>query len=125
MKSRLFQLIYYGLPALFVAVSALALNSGTFLKRPFGAHDDIAAHLEQLLSHTEEQRWEDAGATVRQLGEAWRHVRGRVRLSSAFEEVEAFDLELAGLQGALESGDASQTRIAVRRLLALWEDIGS
>lgn len=125
MRGRLLRILYYGLPALIVAVSVLALNSGTFLKRPLGSHDDVAAHLRQLLDHTEGERWEDAGGAVYGLSEAWRRVRGRVRLTSTLEEVETFDLELAGLRGALETGDAALARISAHRLLALWEDLGS
>lgn len=125
MKGRLLRLIYYGLPVLVVAASVLALNSGILLKRPSGEHDDVAGHLRVLLDHAEAQRWEAAEDAARKAGEAWLRMRGRIHLTSARDEVETFDLELAGLQGALESGDRSQARIAARRLLALWEDIGS
>lgn len=125
MKGRLLKAIYYGLPALIVAASVLTLNSGSLLKRPFGAHDDVPGHLQQLLSHTDGQRWEEAAEVERRVSEAWQRIRGRVRLTSTLDEVETFDLELAELRGALETGDAGQTRIAVYRLLALWEDLGS
>ncbi|BAD42252.1 DUF4363 family protein [Symbiobacterium thermophilum] len=125
MRSRLLRLIYYGLPALVVAVSVLALNSGILLKRPSGEHDDVAGHLRLLLHHADTQRWEEARDAARKAGEAWLRMRGRIHLTSARDEVETFDLELAGLRGALETGDPVQARIAVHRLLALWEDLGS
>ena len=70
MRSRLLRLIYYGLPALVVAVSVLALNSGILLKRPSGEHDDVAGHLRLLLHHADTQRWEEARDAARSTAEA-------------------------------------------------------
>lgn len=125
MKGRLFQLLYYGLPALVIAVSVLALNSGPLLKRPIGNHGDVPAQLEALLPLAEAERWADAKAAAERVGADWERLRRRIHLTSARDEVETFDLELAALRGAIEAGDAALTRVAVRRLLALWADLGA
>ena len=120
-----FRTIYFGLPILILAVSVLGMNSGTILKRPMGNDDRVEASIQSVMDLAAAGRWSEASTAMEQAHSSWRKVKGRIHFTSATDEIELFDLELAGLQGAVEGGDTNQVRIAVRRLMALWEDLGS
>ncbi|WP_374711496.1 DUF4363 family protein [Symbiobacterium terraclitae] len=124
MNARMRQLIYIGLPVVIVTVTVLLFNMGGILKRSFGADDDVAGRLNQLLSLTQQRDWDRAHTTIDDVSQAWQRVRGRIHITSTTDEIELFDLELAGLRGAVDTRDEVQANIAVRRLIALWEDIG-
>lgn len=124
MNGRIRQVVYIGLPVVIVVATVLLFNTGGLLKRSFGDGDDVAGGLNQLLSLAQQRDWDRAHATAEDLSRAWQRVRGRIYLTSTADEIEWFDLELAGLRGALDTGDEAQASIAVRRLLALWEDLG-
>jgi hypothetical protein len=125
MKAWLLKALYFGLPALLLAATVLVLNTGTIMKRPMSQDDNVPDNLQALLSLAVNQEWDEARSTVEHIHRAWNKVRGRVHITSTTDEIELFDLELAGLQGAVEGSDATQVRMAVRRLTALWDDLGS
>ena len=113
MRGRLLRLLYYGLPALDRRRLGAGPELGDLPEAAVGEATTTSRHTSGSFSTT---RKGSAGRTpadaAHGLSEAWRRVRGRVRLTSTLEEVETFDLELAGLRGALETGDAGLARIA-------------
>lgn len=124
-KAWLFRMLYYGLPTLFLVGCVLALNSGPMLKRPLGSEDDVQAQLQQVAELALSGRWEEAGKAGEGLAQSWERVKRRVRFTSTTDEVEIFDLLLAELQAGVDGQDQSLVRSAHRRLMALWEDLGS
>lgn len=125
MKAWYLRTIYFGLPILVLALSVLSMNSGTILKRPMGDDDQVEARIQSVMDLAAAGRWQEANSAIDQALRSWQKVKGRIHFTSATDEIELFDLELAGLRGAVEGSDANQVRMAVRRLMALWEDLGS
>lgn len=125
MQSRFLRWVYFGLPVLILALTVLSMNSGTILKRPFDSGDQVEARIQLVLDLAAADRWDEAGTAMEQVHQAWQRVKRRIHFTAATEELELFDLELAGLRGAVEGSDTNQVRIAVRRLMALWADLGS
>lgn len=122
MKGGLLRVLYYGIPTVILALTLLALNSGPLLLRPTGDGDDVKARLEAVSSLAQSERWQEAEEAVQELERAWERVRARTSFMLDVTEVEMFDLELAGLRGAVDARDLAEVRIAHRRLTALWND---
>jgi hypothetical protein len=124
MKAWLLRVAFFGIPVLILAFTIAAFTTGSLFMRPMGGSDDLPAKLELVSALSGDARWEEAGATLGDLTHHWEQVRRRIRFSAAVEEIEEFDLELAGLRGAVEARDEAQVQIAFRRLQALWRDLG-
>lgn len=125
MKVWLLRTLYFGIPAVVLLVSIVAMNAGPILKRPVGGERSVPAHMARISELALTDRWAEAGEAGRELERTWEDVKGRVRFTSTIDDMEIFDLELAALIGAIEARDQSQLRIAHRRLQALWNDLGS
>lgn len=125
MKAWFLRAAFFGVPLLVLGLSILALHSGSILKRPLGSDDDVPTAMNRLSDLALADQWDEADRAYEDLEKAWEQVKGRTRLSLGAEEVGIFDLELAGLHGAVESRDPTEVRIALRRLMGLWDDLGS
>lgn len=125
MKALFLKVVYYGLPTLALTAIVLSLLSGSVLKRPLNGDDDVVGRLDSVVALALSDRWEDAAAKAEDVHRAWAQVRGRIYLTSATDDMEIFDISLGELLGAIEGHDPVQVRISHRRLLALWEDLGS
>lgn len=124
MKATRLKIIYFSIPVLLLAASVFALNAGPFLKRPFGAHDDLPAKLQNVTSLAEAGRWEQAGAAAAELRTAWQTVQRRVQFVASSGELQFISLTVADMQGAVAGHDPVQFRLAEQRLRTLWEALG-
>ncbi|MGE5675624.1 MAG: DUF4363 family protein [Mycobacterium leprae] len=125
MRKWLYRLLYFGVPVVVLALTVVIMNTGPVLKRPMGQNDDVEAKLSAVAELAVTGQWQDATATMEELNAAWHKVRERVRFHSEDREIEALDLEMAQLQGAVEGHSQADVRIATRRLQALWDDLAS
>lgn len=125
MKGWFLRAAFFGLPLLFLATAIFVLNAGPILKRPFNGTDDVPKAMNRVSDSSLAGRWEEADQAFEELDTAWNQIRNRIRLSLGAEEIGIFDLELGGLQGAVEARDPTEVRIALRRIMGLWEDLGS
>lgn len=125
MKQGLLRVLYYAIPTVILVLTLLVLNAGPLLLRPMGDGDNVKARLEEVSSLALSDRWQEAEAAVQELERAWERVRARARFTLDESDIKAFDLELAGLRGAVDARDQAEVRIAHRRLMALWSDLGS
>jgi len=124
-KGLFLKVAYYGIPILSMAVIVGILFSGNFLKKPMTGDDDVVESLDSVVELALTDRWEEASEKAEGMQRAWEKVRGRVYLTSASDDMEIFDMSISELLGAIEGRDEVQVRITHRRLLSLWEDLGS
>lgn len=123
MKATFLRLLYFGIPALVIALSIAALNAGPILKRPAGTQDNVVAALDQLSDHVTAGRWTEAAAAGAALDGAWQRVRQRVHLVAGESELRFFELSLAELQGAVAARAPAQFQVARRKVLTMWHNL--
>lgn len=124
MKAWMMKALFYGLPMLVLVVSVLVFNAGGVLKKPLGKGDNVSLQLSHASALALDGKWDEAREAWLQLHTAWESVRKRIILTSDIDEMLTFDQLVAELQGAIESKDDTQVRIAARKMEAIWGELG-
>lgn len=112
------------IPVTVLLCFAVGLNSGTYLKRPMGGHDDIprALHgLEQVILH---ERWEHAGPALQAVSTAMTIVRPRIELATERSELQRFEETLGLLSGSLSATDKASALQHVALLKQIYSELG-
>lgn len=112
------------LPALVLLLFALALNTGSLLKRPFGRHDDISGSVDRLDAAVRSGDWASANEALSAVSRAMTAVRPRIELAAERSELDRFNETLALLRGSLTARDLSASLQHIALLHLLYEDLG-
>lgn len=105
--------------ALFVVI----MTSGSILKRPFGADDDVEGRLKDVNVAVDKTSWEEAVKATERLDSAWKKVSARIQVGSEKDEILRFGESVQKLKAALKARDRGNALSELAVLRAVWGEL--
>ncbi|MEW6723538.1 MAG: DUF4363 family protein [Bacillota bacterium] len=117
------RILAYLFPVVLIAMFSAVFLSGSYLKRPFGAADDFAGHLDAVEMAIMADDWSRAGHELEQAKQAWQVVTGRIQFSVEREEIRGVNHSLARLGGRIQAADSGGALAELAEAREHWERI--
>ncbi|MBE3574586.1 MAG: DUF4363 family protein [Firmicutes bacterium] len=112
------------LGALIVLVLAFFLfvmAGASWLKRPWhGRSDDVSWAMNEAWRAIQQEKWSDAGPSVRSLQAAWRQVSPRIQFSVEIDDLMTFDESLERLKAAVAAKDKASGLVELATMKSRW-----
>lgn len=112
------------IPIITIALFILIMLSGNFLKRPLGKDDNIPESIQMIIKDIESEKWEEAEKKTTQLTTTWEKVVDRVQFSSERDEINALNVNIARLHGAIWAKDKSSSLTELCEAYEHWDQLG-
>lgn len=112
------------IPIVTIILFILLMISGDFLKKPLGKDDNIPLSIESVIEDVNGGKWADAGKKAAQLQQAWKKIVARVQFSSERDEINAFSVNMARLNGAIMTKDKQSALMELKEAYEHWEELG-
>lgn len=117
--------IVIALPLVTLSIFILVMLSGNFLKRPLGKDDDIPRSIQLIIDDIQLDKWNEANEKAAQLSHTWKKIVTRVQFSSERDEINAFNVSIARLQGAIWAKDKSGSLEELCEAYEHWDELGN
>jgi hypothetical protein len=111
------------IPAIVLLLFAAIMNSGEFLKKPFGSNDDVERCIQAVKSDVKSEKWQQASVDLKKLKTAWKIVEKRVQFSVERDEMILIDTNISRIEGAISVHDKSSSIIELEELLGHWNEL--
>lgn len=121
---RMSKFIQKAIPITILLIFIAIMLSGNYLKRPLGKDDNLPKAIKVVMENVSEERWEEASKNTEILSDVWTKIIKRVQYSSERDEINALDVNIARLQGAILSKDKSSALIELSEAYEHWENLG-
>lgn len=115
----------YGVPILILALSIAVMTSGSLLKKPLLADDDVFRLVRELEQVVKQKDWALARAKSAEASKAWHHVVNRIQFSVEREMIMEISGTLARIKGAAEAEDEQSVLTEVYYFYDLWNNLAS
>jgi len=112
------------IPIVTLAFFILVMNSDNILKHPLGKNDNIPGSIQLVMQDIQAEKWKDANNKTDELSKSWRKVVKRVQFSAEKDEINAFDMNIARLRGAIMERDKSDAFMELCEAYEHWDNIG-
>ncbi len=112
------------IPIVTIVFFVFLMQSGNFLKQPFGNEEGVPAKLEQMIQEVQKENWDSALNHWDGLARDWDKVVKRVQFSAERNEINDFTVSIARLRGAIEAQDKSSGLQLLYEAYEHWEDLG-
>lgn len=112
------------IPIVTLTVFILVMLSGDFLKRPLGKDDNIPDSIQLIINDVELEKWAEAEKKADKLSTAWKKVVNRVQFSSERDEINALNVNIARLHGAIWARDKSSSLEELCEAYEHWDELG-
>lgn len=116
--------LVYTIPIITLVIFVLIMQSGDFLKKPFGNEGSIPEKLESMIQDLKDENWDSAANHWTSLNEDWEKVVKRIQFSTERSEINDFSTSIARLRGAIEAQDKSSGLQMLYQAHEHWEDLG-
>lgn len=113
------------IPIVTIAIFILVMLSGDFLKRPLGKNDNIPETIQLIIDDIQADKWAEADEKTTQLSKSWDKIVKRVQFSSERDEINALDVSIARLHGAIWSKDKSGSLKELCEAYEHWDELGN
>lgn len=102
----------------------LIMNSGEYLKRPFGEEDDVESVLQSLEQAIVDDNWERSANNIDELKGAWNKVLKRIQFSVERDNLFGIELSIARLDGSIRGENKVEALIGYEELKNYWDNLG-
>ncbi|GKX29523.1 hypothetical protein SH1V18_20030 [Vallitalea longa] len=102
----------------------LIMNSGEYLKRPFGNNDDVDLMLQNLEKDIITDNWDKGINDIEELKGAWNKVLKRIQFSVERDNLMGIDLSIARLNGSIRGKNKVESLIGFEELKNYWDNLG-
>lgn len=123
MKKAVYSILYYGVPVVILAVFVAGMNSAPYLKRSFGAHDDVPGLMAAVEAHVAAGRWDQARTDVERLIAAWETVTERIQFIVGRDKLTRISANLARLRGAVRAEDRAGALMELGEAREQWDSL--
>ncbi|GMQ61903.1 DUF4363 family protein [Vallitalea maricola] len=106
-----------------LGIFILIMNSGGFLKKPFGEDDDVETLLKNLNEDIVNSDWEKGLEDMEKLKDAWDMVDNRVQFSVERDDLMGIELSIARLMGSIRGENKDQSLIGFEELKLYWNNL--
>jgi len=113
------------IPIATLAIFILVMLSGNFLKRPLGKDDNIPESIQIIINDVKAEKWEEADKKAVLLSVSWKKVVNRVQFSSERDEINAINVNIARLHGAIWAKDKSASMQELYEAYEHWDELGN
>lgn len=119
MKSK----VRYVVPIILIIIFILIMNSGGFLKKPFGKKDNVVKYIEILKKDITNEKWEIANNDLDNLKTAWKIVSRRVQFSVERNEMIDIETSIARIKGNIVAKDKNGAIVEIEELKSHWDEL--
>jgi len=112
------------IPIISLAFFVLVMLSDNVLKYSLGKNDNIPSSIQLLMQDLQNEKWEDASKKTDELSKSWKIVTKRVQFSAEKDEINAFDVNIARLRGAIIAKNKPNAFMELNEAYEHWENIG-
>jgi predicted HNH restriction endonuclease len=112
------------IPIVTLAFFVCIMLSGSFFKKPLGKGDNIPESIQLILQDVESENWEGANNKTDNLSNSWKKIVKRIQFSSERDEINAFDVSIARLRGAIDAKDKSDAFLELNEAYEHWDGLG-
>jgi hypothetical protein len=113
------------IPLFTIAIFILIMLSGDFLKRPLGKTDNIPESIQLIINDIKLEKWDAADEKTTQLSKTWNKIVKRVQFSSERDEINALNVNIARLHGAIWAKDKSSSLEELCEAYEHWDELGN
>lgn len=117
--------LIWAIPVAALVTFVLIMQSGNFMKKPWGKNDDVPRAIDELIEAVNNGNWDEADKKLENLKDAWNNVLKRVQFCSEREEINDISACIARLKGAIAAKDKSDALMELYETYCHWEDLGS
>ena len=118
---RIFKM--YIIPIMILLLFVGIMTSGGILKRPFGKADDVISYIESLKKDVANENWQQAKMDITQVKSSWRIVEKRVQFSVERNAMNAIDVSISRIEGAIYAQDKTSAIIELSQITRCWNDL--
>ena len=108
-----------------LALSIAVMTSGSLLKKPLAADDDVFRLVRELEQVVKQKDWGLARAKSVEANKAWHHVVNRIQFSVEREMIMEISGTLARIRGAAVAEDEQSVLTEVYYFYDLWNNLAS
>lgn len=119
------KLLVIAIPIVTLAFFILVMNSDNIFKYSLGKDNNIPQSIEKLTQYIQNEKWEEASNQTEKLSDSWKKVVKKVQFSAEKDEINAFNVNIARLRGAIMAKDKLNSFMELTEAYEHWENIGS
>lgn len=112
------------IPIVTLIIFVLIMLSADVLKRPIGEDDNMPQAIQEIIQAVNKEEWEDAYRKTDKLETAWKKVIKRVQFSAERDEINALNINIARMRGAIMAKDKANALAELSEAYEHWRDIG-
>lgn len=112
------------IPILTLSLFILIMLSGNVLKHPLTTDDNIPKTIQLVIQDIKDEKWQEASIKTEQLSGEWKKIINRVQFSSERDEINAFNMNLARLRGAIMAKDKANAFMELTEAYEHWNELG-
>ncbi len=112
------------IPIFTLLIFLSVMASGFFLKKPIGKEPGIPESITAVVAEVINEDWQMANKKALALSDLWRKIVTRVQFSSERDEINAFDVCMARLRGAIMAKDKSASLQELSEAYEHWVELG-
>jgi len=117
--------IIIAIPIITIALFILIMLSGNYLKKPILGNDDFPGLVQNVIEDVNLENWEKAEEHKKELDNAWKNIVKRVQFSSEREEINALNVSLARVNGAILVRNKALAVCELKEAYEHWDLLGN
>lgn len=117
--------IIISIPIVTLTLFILIMLSGNYLKKPIGGNDDFPKLVQLVINDVYEEKWEEAVKHKNDLDNAWEKILNRVQFSSERDEINALNVSLSRLDGAILVKNKDLAICELNEAYEHWDQLGN
>ena len=117
------KLTKYLIPLVFLVASILIMLSGRVLKKTYHG-DEIPGMLDSIATNIKDEEWNEAIKATKVIKTRFTKITKLIQFSVERDQLEEFKLNLALLEGYLDTNDEKNAVATVYLLKQYWQELG-
>lgn len=111
-------------PIAIVAITALIMLSGEFLKKPTGDMDNVPKYMDTITKAVQSEDWKSAEENASKLEDAWKIIVKRVQFSGERNEINDLNVSIARIKASINVQDKSAALMELSEAGQHWIGLG-
>lgn len=117
--------IYFFIPIVILALFIFVMVSDSIIKRNImGTNKDVVNFIEITINNIENNQWEKAVKSTKELETAWKKVSKLLQFSVEKDQMDKLEASMARLKGAIRAKDRSNALIELFETKSHWNGLG-
>lgn len=117
--------IIIALPIISITIFVFIMLSGNYLKKPVLGNGDLPKLVEIIKEDIDKDQWDKAEENKMELDKVWKKITNRTQFSSERDEINALNVSLARLDGAIATKNKTIAMCELCEVHEHWDQLGN